>query len=92
MASLNVNGELDLRQFARYVVDKLPAYQRPYFLRLQQDMRVTGTFKHQKNGYRDEGYDPDRVKDPLYLLEGDSYVPIDHSLFQRIQYGEVSLR
>jgi acyl-CoA synthetase (AMP-forming)/AMP-acid ligase II len=92
MASINTNGELDLNEFARYVVSRLPAYQRPYFLRLQQEMRVTGTFKHQKTGYRDEGFDPAKVSDPLFFLDGDSYVPIDQSLFQRLQAGEVAPR
>jgi acyl-CoA synthetase (AMP-forming)/AMP-acid ligase II len=92
MASINVNGELDLDEFASYVVNRLPSYQRPYFLRLQKEMRVTGTFKHQKTGYRDEGFDPSKVSDPLYFLDGDRYVPLDQTLFQRIQAGEVGLR
>ncbi len=92
MASINVNGELDLEEFARYVVSRLPVYQRPYFLRLQQEMRITGTFKHQKTGYRDEGFDPNKVQDPLYFLDGDKYVPIDQTLFQRIQAGEIGPR
>ena len=92
MASINANAELDLTEFARYVVTRLPVYQRPYFLRLQQEMRITGTFKHQKTGYRDEGFDPTKVSDPLYFLDGDTYVPIDRSLFQRIQAGEIGPR
>jgi acyl-CoA synthetase (AMP-forming)/AMP-acid ligase II len=92
MASINSDGGLDLDEFARYVVSRLPAYQRPYFLRLQQEMRITGTFKHQKTGYRDEGFDPGKVSDPLYFLDGERYVPIDQSLYQRIQAGEVGPR
>ncbi|MFT3924210.1 MAG: long-chain-acyl-CoA synthetase [Myxococcales bacterium] len=92
MASINANPELDLGEFARYVVDRLPAYQRPYFLRLQQEMRITGTFKHQKLGYRDEGFDPNKVSDPLFFLDGETYVRIDQVLFQRIQAGEVGPR
>jgi acyl-CoA synthetase (AMP-forming)/AMP-acid ligase II len=92
MASINIDGDLDLDQFARYVCDKLPAYQRPYFLRLQKDMRITGTFKHQKVDYRDEGYDPSKVGDPLYFLDGDRYVPIDGGLFQRLAAGEIGPR
>ncbi len=92
MASINTSGELDLEEFARFVVSRLPVYQRPYFLRLQQEMRITGTFKHQKTGYRDEGFDPGKVEDPLYFLDGDKYVPIDKGLYQRIQAGEIGPR
>jgi acyl-CoA synthetase (AMP-forming)/AMP-acid ligase II len=92
MASINASNDLDLKDFASYVVNRLPVYQRPYFLRLQRDMRITGTFKHQKTGYRDEGFDPNKVADPLYFLDGDKYVPIDLSLFKRIQAGEIGPR
>ncbi len=55
-------------------------------------MRITGTFKHQKVDYRSEGFDPTKVKDPLYFLDGDTYIPIDDSLYGKIQSGQTSLR
>jgi len=92
MGSLNCDASFSTDEFARYVVDKLPVYQRPYFLRIQQDMRITGTFKHQKVDYRSEGFDPSKVKDPLYFLDGDTYVPIDDNVYSKIQKGEMALR
>jgi acyl-CoA synthetase (AMP-forming)/AMP-acid ligase II len=92
MASLRVAGDFDLAEFARYVAENLPGYQRPHFIRLQNDMRVTGTFKHQKVDYRREGYDPNRVRDPLYFLDGEHYVPITEDLYRRIESGEVAPR
>jgi acyl-CoA synthetase (AMP-forming)/AMP-acid ligase II len=92
MASVNVDGELDLERFSKHVCTKLPAYQRPYFLRVQSGMRITGTFKHQKVDYRDEGYDPAKVKDPLYFLDGDRYIPIDEPLYKRLAAGEIGPR
>jgi acyl-CoA synthetase (AMP-forming)/AMP-acid ligase II len=91
MASISANGEFDIGKLAQYVVQKLPVYQRPYFVRLQQtgNMRVTGTFKHQKVAYREEGYDPSKVQDPLFFLDGDRYVPIDDKLYERLQSGEL---
>ncbi len=92
MASLNCNEEFSLESFTSFVLDKLPVYQRPYFLRLQHDMRITGTFKHQKVDYRKEGYDPAVVSDPLYLLDGDRYEKIDANLFESIRTGARTLR
>ncbi|HEY6876494.1 MAG TPA: long-chain-acyl-CoA synthetase [Polyangiales bacterium] len=91
MASISASGDFDIETLGEYVVQKLPAYQRPYFVRLQQvgNMRVTGTFKHQKVAYRDEGFDPTKVQDPLYFLDGDRYVPIDLALYRRLQSGEL---
>jgi len=92
MASLNVSEDFELAAFARHVGDSLPGYQRPYFLRIQREMRITGTFKHQKVDYRREGYDPAKVADPLYLLDGDHYVELDAALFDAIQSGSKTLR
>jgi fatty-acyl-CoA synthase len=89
MASIVVSQDFELTAFARYVVNNLASFQRPYFLRMVPDMRVTGTFKYQKNDYRNEGYDPSRVTEPLYYLEGTQYVQIDDGLFGRLTNGAV---
>jgi fatty-acyl-CoA synthase len=92
MASLSVNESFKVEELAKYVVEKLPAFQRPYFVRLSRDMRITGTFKHQKVTYRDEGYDPAKVEEPLYFLDGKNYVEIDAELHRRLMSGEVGPR
>ncbi len=92
MASIVTSEDFDLNAFARCVVNNLATYQRPYFLRLVPNMRITGTFKHQKNDYRNEGYDPSKVEDPLYYLEDGRYVPIDNALYHRLAAGEIGPR
>ena len=92
MASVVVTTGFDLNAFARYVVTNLASYQRPYFLRVVPQMRVTSTFKNQKYDYRNEGYDPSTVKDPLYYLDGRQYVPIDNGLYGRLTAGEIGPR
>jgi len=92
MASLRHDERFSLEAFARHVQEKLPVYQRPYFVRLQQEMRITGTFKHQKVDYRKEGFDPAKVADPLYFLDGGHYVTLDAELYEGIQSGRVALR
>jgi acyl-CoA synthetase (AMP-forming)/AMP-acid ligase II len=89
MAALDVSEDFDVDAFADFVCMKLPGYQRPRFLRLiRSGMRVTGTFKHQKVDYREEGFDPRKIADPLYILDGDRYVPIDGEFYARIESGE----
>ncbi len=90
MASLKVTPEFDVDAFARHVHERLPSYARPLFLRLQQDMRTTSTLKHQKGGYQSEGYDPDKVADPLLVLLGSRYEPMSREQFAKIQSGELS--
>ncbi len=92
MASLNCDDGFDLAAFTLFVHERLPVFQRPYFLRIQQEMRITGTFKHQKVDYKKEGYDPSRVSDPLYFLNEDRYQALDASSFEAISTGEITLR
>ena len=92
MASLRVDERFDLDGLARDVMSRLPAYQRPYFLRLSREMDVTGTFKHRKVDARDEGYDPARCGEPLYFLEEGKYVAIDAGFYARIATGKVTIR
>lgn len=92
MASVNCGPDFTLNDFNAFVVGHLPVFQRPYFVRVQSDMRVTGTFKHQKVDYRSEGFDPGRVADPLYFLDGETYVPLDSALYEGLASGRVALR
>jgi len=92
MASLNVDDRFDLSAFADYVQKKLPVFMRPYYIRVQRQMKITETFKHQKVDYREQGYDPSKVSDPLYYLNGDGYVPIDAAFYKRLQAGEIGPR
>lgn len=90
MAAMATNAEFDLNAFAEYVGHNLSTAQRPLFLRLiDGGMRVTGTLKHQKVDYQDEGFDPNRVPDRLFYLQRGCYVPLDETTFQRLSRGEV---
>ena len=90
MAAIKTDERFDLDAFTQAVNTQLAGYQRPLFLRLLQgEMKITGTFKHQKVEYRDEGWDLARVRDPLYALVSGRYVPLDAELAGRIARGEV---
>jgi acyl-CoA synthetase (AMP-forming)/AMP-acid ligase II len=89
MAALQVADAFSLDGFARFVSERLPGYQRPLFVRLlKAEMRVTGTFKHQKVDYRREGFDPNVISDRLYWFDGKAYVPLDELLYRQIETGE----
>jgi len=92
MAALVVDEFFDLSTFQAAVQSALPAYAQPVFLRLQSHMDTTGTFKRRKMDVAAEGFDPAKVKDPLFVkLPPDGYRPIDAALYRRIQSGEVRL-
>jgi len=93
MAALVAEPELDLAALYAHVAQNLAAYARPLFLRLQREIEVTGTLKHRKVGLIEEGFDPVRVRDPLFFadVESKTYVPIDEALHLRIASGELRL-
>jgi fatty-acyl-CoA synthase len=92
MATLRVQQGFDLDAFADHVVARLAGFQRPYFLRLSDQIALTATFKQRKVDARDEGFDPARCPEPLFFLEGGRYVPLDAGLHARIHAGEVTPR
>jgi len=82
MAALTLEegqNELDLEAFSAYVNRELPSYARPLFLRVEPEIDVTGTFKMVKGKLREEGYDPQKVSDPLFVMKpgSDRYEPLD---------------
>jgi acyl-CoA synthetase (AMP-forming)/AMP-acid ligase II len=92
MASVNCEPGFDIDSFAAFATANLAGYQRPVFVRLQEEMRISVTFKHQKVDYRREGYDPSKVSDPLFVLDGDRYVPLDAAAFAALQDGSRAIR
>lgn len=91
MAAINVDEAFDLEAFAGFVATHLAAFQRPIFLRvLQGGMQVTGTLKHQKGDYRNDGFDPSVICDPLYFFLNSNYVPIDTKLHAKLESGEIT--
>lgn len=92
MASLTVADDFDLSALAEYLEDKLPGYAQPIFVRIQSEIEVTATFKHRKIDLVKEGFKPD-LPDPIYFHDAErhAYVPLDHTLYERIERGEVKM-
>jgi fatty-acyl-CoA synthase len=91
MATIGTNAELDLAAFRAHLIDCLPEYAHPAFLRVRDDLEVTGTFKHTKSALMREGYNPAAIDDAIYFndRERQVFVPLDQSLYERIQAGQL---
>jgi len=84
--------DYDWAALAKHVNTNLPAYARPLFARvLMTTMEVTGTFKQRKVNLVEDGFDPNRVTDPIYFLDGTTYVRLTKQLHASILKGEVRL-
>uniref|UniRef100_A0A672TGI4 Long-chain-fatty-acid--CoA ligase n=1 Tax=Strigops habroptila TaxID=2489341 RepID=A0A672TGI4_STRHB len=95
MASLILkqNTSLDLEQIYKQVVTYLPSYACPLFLRVQDKMEMTGTFKQQKFRLVDEGFNPSTITDPLYFLDNSkkAYVLLTKEVHEMILSGKIKL-
>ena len=83
-------GEFDTETFAR-VSAQLPSYARPRFVRIADSLTTTEPHKIRKGSLARDGVDPARVRDPLYVLEGERYLPLDHARWTRICEGSLRL-
>ncbi|XP_003216470.2 long-chain fatty acid transport protein 6 [Anolis carolinensis] len=90
---LKPNKSLDVEQLYEHVVTYLPSYARPLFLRIQEIMDVTGTFKQQKFQLVGEGFNPSSTSDPLYFLDNSKkcYILLTEELHENIVSGQVKL-
>ena len=80
---------VDLVQLRAELLNKVPNYARPQFLRLSSDENIaqTGTFKFQKVLLREEGFDPRKVIDHRLYYNNQRigrYEPLDILAYQRI--------
>lgn len=68
-------AKFDPQGTAAHLVQRLPSYAVPLFIRIIDEVEQTSTFKSRKVDLRAEGFDPGKVSDPLYVLPNrDSYV------------------
>jgi fatty-acyl-CoA synthase len=92
MASLVTGPEFSLDAFAEFVDRELPAFSRPLFVRLQPKIETTGTFKYRKVDLVNDGFDPAKVRDPLYFRPpGKGYVKITKASYAKIVAGGFKL-
>jgi fatty-acyl-CoA synthase len=87
MAALVVSPEFSLSGLREALTAKLPPYARPVFIRLLGALELTGTFKLRKQDLMLEGYDPARVRDPLFVEDpsDERYTPFDMEAYESLQ-------
>ncbi|XDV53690.1 hypothetical protein PO909_022126 [Leuciscus waleckii] len=88
MAAVIVRPEctFDGKKLFNIVLKELPSYARPLFIRLQESMEMTSTFKQQKFSLVESGFNPSSISDPLFFLDytEKSYIPLTSSVYDSI--------
>jgi fatty-acyl-CoA synthase len=93
MAALVVDGALNLSAFRAELVNRLPGYACPLFLRIRSEMEMTATFKYRKTDLVRQGYNPAAIEDVIYFNhpERQAFVPLDNALYARIESNKIRL-
>ncbi|HEY3949781.1 long-chain-acyl-CoA synthetase [Phenylobacterium sp.] len=92
MAALVVGPDFDIKAFGDMAGRDLPSYAQPLFVRVLPALDTTGTFKTRKLDLIADGYDPAKIKGPLFFKDAKrGYVKITKSVFERIGAGAVKV-
>jgi fatty-acyl-CoA synthase len=93
MATVVTDHRFDLAALPTHLIDRLPDYAHPAFLRVSGDVQVTTTFKHIKHTLAREGYNPAAIGDAIYFndRERQAFVRLDTSLYDRIQSRQIRI-
>lgn len=83
-AIVDKDNSLDIIQLSRNILENLPAYARPIFIRVLSEIPATSTFKLKKYELQGEGYDITRIKDKIYILDQNVYQLLSNDRFQEI--------
>jgi len=85
MAALKLDTKLDFDhdQFSRFVVENLPPYSIPVFLRMIEELEFTGTHKLRKVNFRKQGYNIEIIKEPLFYWDNSAK---KYKVFDKVEY------
>ncbi|XP_067839359.1 long-chain fatty acid transport protein 6 [Heptranchias perlo] len=85
--------ELDGKKMYNHIVKYLPSYAYPRFLRIQESMEMTGTFKRKKNNLVEEAFNPMIITEPLYFLDSSekSYISMTEQIYNHILSFKIKL-
>ena len=93
MVSVRLSDEehqTNFKDLCSHLKTILPNYAVPVFLRVQNEMQTTGTFKYRKSDLKKEGYDITQIQDTIYVLlpNAEEYVPVTKDLKEGINRGK----
>jgi solute carrier family 27 fatty acid transporter 1/4 len=91
-AIVDPEHKLDMENLANGIRSSLPAYARPVFIRVLPELPLTGTFKLIKRDLQAQGYNMDKVKEPIYFQQGNgSYKLMTEKDFEDVKSGRARL-
>ncbi|MBY8984492.1 MAG: AMP-binding protein [Candidatus Lokiarchaeota archaeon] len=95
MAAIKLKSSIDFNptEFAVFVIDKLPKYSIPIFVRVQSELELTGTLKLRKVNLRKQGYNINLIKNAIYIWKSStqSYKLLEKDDYSMIVAGKMNI-
>lgn len=93
MLALEGQQQVDLRQLVRDMKTKLAPFAIPVFIRLVDQIEATGTFKLPKVKLQQQGYNINKLQDPIYLvdLKQNDCLRLTPELYEKLHSGELKV-
>ncbi|MDB5426648.1 MAG: acyl-CoA synthase, partial [Phenylobacterium sp.] len=92
MAGLVVGADFDIKTFGEGVARELPPYAQPLFVRILPHIETTGTFKARKMDLIADGFDPGKIKGPLFFHDAKrGYVKVTKGVYEKIAASAVKV-
>ncbi|MHA2006573.1 MAG: long-chain-acyl-CoA synthetase [Promethearchaeota archaeon] len=90
---LENNQSLNTDLFSQFVIKNLPKYSIPLFIRIKDELEFTGTHKLRKVNLRKQGYNLDKIEDPVYFWDSVSnrYKKFEEEQYQGLLSGKLKL-
>ena len=88
------SAAFDPAAFYAYAERALPSYARPVFVRLAEQVDVTGNFKNRKSRLQAEGFDPEQAAPDAVWVRDDerrTYRAVDAGIYAEIDAGGLRL-
>ncbi|MFW9821852.1 MAG: long-chain-acyl-CoA synthetase [Candidatus Thorarchaeota archaeon] len=81
----------DPSEISKFVNRVLPKYSIPIFVRVRDELEVTGSNKIRKSNLRKEGFNIMKVSEPIYVWDPsqNQYIELDTTKYQEILKGKI---
>jgi acyl-coenzyme A synthetase/AMP-(fatty) acid ligase len=82
-------NDFNFKELTSYFQENLPGYAIPKFIRFKNKLESTSTYKTKKVNAKKEGFDPNNINDPLFVLlpMDEGYKPLTADIYNDILNG-----
>ncbi len=95
MAAVKIfEGEyLDWESLSQHIKRRMPEHARPVFIRIVPDLHGDQDSEELKQTLREDGFNPDLVRDPIYFLDPqlEKYIPLTTEIYTKILSKDIKL-